>query len=113
MGRAGARGGGYIIIIIIIIEVFVGSVGRGVQWDVVTEYHVVPVRRCRVPLNPQTPLTAQVDHQCSDPPRLMLSFPEKSPATYTLPAWSVATLRHVSEWSEVKSRPHAGLPSSS
>ena len=24
------------------IEVYVGSVGHGVQWDTVTEYHVVP-----------------------------------------------------------------------
>ena len=27
------------------LELFVGSVGRGVQWDTVTEYHVVPVHR--------------------------------------------------------------------
>ena len=27
-----------------VVEVYVGSVGLGVQWDVVTEYHLVPAR---------------------------------------------------------------------
>ena len=56
------------------IEVYVASVGHGVQWDTVTEYHVVPVHRAmckctvipcsscptehRVPLNPRIPLLA-------------------------------------------------------
>ena len=55
------------------LEVYVGSVGHGVQWDIVTEYHVVPVHRSmckytiilsspcatehRVPLNPSIPLS--------------------------------------------------------
>ena len=51
---------------------YVGSVGHGVQWDMITEYHLVPVHRVmckytiipsspcptehRVPLNPRIPL---------------------------------------------------------
>ena len=59
-----------------LLEVYVGSVGPGVQWDPVTENHVVPVLRqmckytiipCssgpiehRVPLNPRIPLVVYI-----------------------------------------------------
>ena len=30
------------------VEVYVGSMGHGVQWDTVTEYHVAPVHRANM-----------------------------------------------------------------
>ena len=70
------------------IEVYAGSVGHGVQWDTVTEYHVVPVHRTmckytiipsspcpteqRVPLNPRIPLIRPPALPLPDPPPLRL-----------------------------------------
>ena len=45
-------------------EVFVGSVGHGVQWDRVTEYHVVPVHRamCKYTIIPSSPCPTEPTH---------------------------------------------------
>ena len=59
------------------LEVYVGSVGHGVQWDAVTEYHSVPVHRANVCAStpffiPSSP--RPTEHRVPLNPRIVLSM---------------------------------------
>ena len=52
-----------------------GSMGPGVQWDPVTENHVVPVHRemCKYTIIPSSP--GPIEHQVPLNPRIPLVYP--------------------------------------
>ena len=54
------------------LDVYVGSMGPGVQWDLVPENHVVPVHRemCKYVIIPSSP--GPIEHQVPLNPRIPL-----------------------------------------
>ena len=58
-------------------EVYVGSMGPGLQWDPVTENHVVPVHRkmCKYTIIPRSP--GPIEHRVPLNPRIPLLYDDE------------------------------------